>query len=211
MRELTVNEQLFRRLMHLQRRMRMSMPEPRHPEGPMNENRPPEGPENCQRPPMHRRPPLAREHLLLTISSREGIHQKELAEMMHVNPSSMSEFINILEDEGYIVRNADPEDKRATLITLTEKGSARAAEIRDEREERFSRLFGSLSEEEKIQLNDLLGKIIGNKEQPASQAPQAQRRNSRMICDTAIRRHTSPFCFSAIEKELPDARWSGSS
>lgn len=164
MRELTVNEQLFRRLMHLQRRMRMSMPEPRHPEGPMNENRPPEGPENCQRPPMHRRPPLAREHLLLTISSREGIHQKELAEMMHVNPSSMSEFINKLEDEEYIIRSVDPEDKRATLITLTEKGSARAAEIRDEREERFNDLFGSLSEEEKIQLNDLLGKIIGNKE-----------------------------------------------
>ena len=164
MRELTVNEQLFRRLMHLQRRMRMSMPEPRHPEGLMNESRPPEGPENCHRPLMHRRPPLAREHLLLTISSREGIHQKELAEMMHVNPSSMSEFINKLEDDGYIVRNVDPEDKRATLIALTEKGSARAAEIRDEREARFNDLFGALTEEEKIQLNDLLGKIIGNRE-----------------------------------------------
>lgn len=164
MRELTVNEKLFRRLMHVQRKMRMSMPEPPRPEGPMDENRPPEGPMNEGRPQMRRRPPLAREHLMSIIGSRDGIHQKELAEMVRVNPSTMSEFIDHLEDDGYIVRNVDPDDKRATLITLTEKGTARVAEIHDEREERFSKLFGSLSEEEKVQLCDLLDKVIGDEE-----------------------------------------------
>ncbi len=76
-----------------------------------------------------------------------------------MNPSSMSEMISKLEHDGYVKRTVDPSDKRATLITLTELGEARAAELSDERNERFSRLFANLTEEEKEQLVTLLEKL----------------------------------------------------
>lgn len=72
----------------------------------------------------------------------------------------MSEYINRLEDDGYVTREVDPSDKRATLITLTEKGQARAAEIQDEHDERIGRLFTGLTGDEKLQLICLLDKLM---------------------------------------------------
>lgn len=108
---------------------------------------------------------FAQERLLRTLASyEEGIHQKELVESMKINPSSVSELISKLEGEGYVTRTVDPQDKRATLITLTEVGRARAYELEDERNERFSTLFAGLSEEEKEQLVNLLEKFNDNQD-----------------------------------------------
>ena len=65
----------------------------------------------------------------------------------------------LVRQNGYIERKVDESDRRATLIFLTEKGEARANEIRDQREHRFDRLFGELSAEEKEQLLTLLRKM----------------------------------------------------
>ena len=104
---------------------------------------------------------MAREHILFLISSFEGgVHQKDLIERTHVNPSSMSEFIAKLEEDGYLSREVDPEDKRATLLTLSELGQARIHELQDERSERLEKLFGNLTQVEKEELSALLTKIL---------------------------------------------------
>ena len=103
---------------------------------------------------------FAQEKMLGTlVDFEEGIRQKELVEALGVNPSSVSEIISKLEGEGYVVRTVDPSDKRATLISLTEVGRARAYELEDERKERFSKLFTRLTEDEKEQLVSLLEKL----------------------------------------------------
>ena len=157
MKDATLNEQLFRKLMMIHRKMRRNMDWHGHPEP--HEGHPFPKPGE----PHRHRPPLAREHILETIAAAgNGMRQKEICEQIHVNPSSMSEFINQLEKDGYVTRTLDPADKRATLVKLTEMGTARAAELQDERDERFQGLFKSLSDEEKIQLNELLAKVILN-------------------------------------------------
>ena len=184
MKELTLNETLFKKLMHTHRKLRRSMggehghrPHfmPRH-----------DSPEGCDGPPfghfpMHcmtfdnpdghmkgpHRPPLSREHILETLASNEeGMRQKDIRDELNLQPSTVSEFIGQLERDGYVTRTIDPTDKRATLIKLTEMGSARAAELQDERDERFASLFTNLSEEEKTQLVGLLTKLIGEEEHP---------------------------------------------
>ena len=121
----------------------------------------PHGPEGFGHRGPHGRAPLSRERVLTALlSAEDGLRQKALAEQLKVNPSSMSEFIDRLESDGYIIRTVDPADKRATLITLTEKGQARACEVEDERAEFVAPLFASLTEDEKAQLLALLGKII---------------------------------------------------
>ena len=97
--------------------------------------------------------------LSLLLEYEDGVRQKVLAEEMRINPSSTSELISKLEAEGYAVRTVDPDDKRATLIKLTEVGRARAYELEDERAERFGKFFVNLTDKEKEQLLKLLEKI----------------------------------------------------
>lgn len=107
------------------------------------------------------RPGLGRERLLVLIGQQEGgIRQKDLLEKVHIGAPAMSELINKLEDDGYIVRTVDPEDRRATLLSLTEKGQARAAEVEDERAEQFKSAFATLSDEEKEALAAILDKLL---------------------------------------------------
>ena len=106
-----------------------------------------------------------RERLLGVIAGHEGgVRQKTLTEELRINPSSVSELISKLQNDGYVQRTIDPEDKRATLIVLTELGEARAAELADERQARFAGLFGALTEEEKEQLLALLEKLTAKEE-----------------------------------------------
>ena len=152
MKERTIEEKLFHQLMRLERMMRKPDPERRMPEPGERGT----GHDFC-----HRRPPLAREHILFMISSFEGgVHQKDLIDRTRINPSSMSEFIGKLEEDGYLKREVDPEDKRATLLSLSELGKARISELQDEREERLDKMFANLSNEEKEQLSILLEKIL---------------------------------------------------
>jgi len=145
MRNITIEEKLIHQLMRLERMMRRPEPE---------EGR--RGPGHCGR-----RPPMAREHILFMIASYEGgVHQKDLIERTRINPSSMSEFIGKLEEDGYLKREVDPDDKRATLLSLSELGKARISEMQDARTERMEKLFGNLTAEEKEELSSLLTKIL---------------------------------------------------
>ena len=110
---------------------------------------------------MHGRPGMmSRERVLSVIEGHEdGIRQKEIAEELHINPSSMSELIDKLEKDGDVKRQVDPNDKRATRIHLTELGAARAAEVEDERQDKLEVVFAPLTAEEREQLLVLLRKL----------------------------------------------------
>lgn len=104
---------------------------------------------------------LSRERILgIVLEHEDGIRQKAIAEAMHIGPSATSEFIDKLEQTGYLERRPDPDDGRATRIYLTEKGKARAYELEDERKDRFAKLFCGLTDEEKEQLLALLDKLV---------------------------------------------------
>ena len=117
-------------------------------------------------PPMpHHKPGMSREHMLVIISEYpDGIRQKELAERAGINASSTSEVVTKLEDDGYLVRTIDPNDKRATVLKLTEMGSVRAEEIRGERESFLDEFFGRLTDDEKQTLSDILDKLTKDEE-----------------------------------------------
>lgn len=103
---------------------------------------------------------FGRERALRVIAGFEGgVRQKTLTEELRINPSSVSELITKLQNDGYVKRTVDPEDKRATLITLTELGEARAAELQDEKNEMLGKAFANLTNDEKEQLIALLEKL----------------------------------------------------
>lgn len=131
-----------------------------HPEGMPGQPPIPPLSEREHKPP-HGRHPMGRERILTLIGQHpDGIHQKDILKEAHIGPSSLSELIDKLESDGYLERRIDPDDKRATLLFLTDKGKARAAEVEDEQNAMLKDYFKNLSDEEKETLSLLLDKIL---------------------------------------------------
>lgn len=151
--------------------MRPGMPPMPGMHPPMAPGMAPHGPgpfNHGMRPPMGKGPMGAsmfpREMLLLALmeENENGVRQKDVADKIGINASSLSEQIDRLEQDHYLERKANPEDRRSTLIVLTEKGKARAYEVLDERQKAAAGFCGRLTEEEKDALILLLDKLLAD-------------------------------------------------
>jgi len=52
----------------------------------------------------------------------DGSRLTDLADRAQITKQSMGYLVDYLEERGYVERRADPTDRRATLIVLTERG-----------------------------------------------------------------------------------------
>ena len=66
--------------------------------------------------------------ILITIYKNEGIIQEQLAEIFHLNESTITRNLKKLEDKGFIERIPD---KRTKIIKTTQKGSETAQKVMD--------------------------------------------------------------------------------
>lgn len=94
----------------------------------------------------------------------DGISQAALAEKMSIRPQSLSEALTKLEERGLIRRLPNPQDKRGTLVYLTDEGQKREAELAERRRQAADSLLCTLDESEKQALATLLGKILAQEE-----------------------------------------------
>jgi DNA-binding MarR family transcriptional regulator len=67
-------------------------------------------------------------HNVMAHVTYEGIRLTELADKAGITKQAMSELVVDLEQLGYLVRTADPHDRRAKLIRFTDKGRAAVRE-----------------------------------------------------------------------------------
>src|ERR1700712_2238154 len=63
--------------------------------------------------------------VLKALEDQGALLQKDLAEAAHVEQPSMAALLSRMERDGIIARAQHPEDKRASLISLTRLGKAR--------------------------------------------------------------------------------------
>jgi DNA-binding MarR family transcriptional regulator len=59
---------------------------------------------------------------LLHLSHKEGINQDDLAIHLHIDKGTVARALKKLEDNGFIYREVNPENRRRYLLFLTEKG-----------------------------------------------------------------------------------------
>jgi MarR family transcriptional regulator for hemolysin len=67
--------------------------------------------------------------LLHKAADSEGASQRELAERMAIEPPTLVRHLDKLVDEGLVVRQADPDDRRVVRVVVTPAGHRRLAEL----------------------------------------------------------------------------------
>lgn len=87
------------------------------------------------------------------------VSQRDLADAMNVRAATLSEQIARLERAGLVSREPNEKDRRSVVVSLTEEGKKEARRCTRERAKYNEELFSVLSEDEKGELIDLLGRL----------------------------------------------------
>lgn len=94
--------------------------------------------------------------LLKHAAEHEGSSQRELAELMHIEPPTLVRHLDKLADEGLVERRRDIRDRRVLRISLTAAGRKRLKELGQIQAEVDGELRSLLTEREV----EVLGKTL---------------------------------------------------
>jgi len=92
-----------------------------------------------------------------------------LAEVAGMSRAAVSNLVRPLCEQGILVREAHPEDGRAVLLSLTEKGECAARAAYQAQNVREAAWVKALSDEERATLVLLLGKLVDGRSDIAPQ------------------------------------------
>lgn len=101
----------------------------------------------------------SREQILTYLMENGSAFQKDIQEELRVQPGSVSELLSKLEKNDLIVRKKSRLDKRAVIISLTQKGAAET-KVRLQKEENSP--FDVLTDEEQETLRTILRKLLSS-------------------------------------------------
>ena len=103
-------------------------------------------------------------YLLVLIRDNDGCTQKDLAELLGVRYSSISERLNKLENLGYIERNIDESNSKFKRISTTSAGKVAAIQCRRIQNEFEELMYSGFTKKEIKQLGNYLDRICENVE-----------------------------------------------
>lgn len=96
----------------------------------------------------------------LRVLMRRGVMRlSELSDHLNIAARSTTEVVDALETRGLVERRPDPDDRRATLVVLTEHGTSVLDAIRTARGTEAQRAFGRLSQADRAHLARILRKL----------------------------------------------------
>lgn len=96
----------------------------------------------------------------LRVLQRHGtMRLSELSDHLRIAPRSATEVVDALESRDLVRRRADPGDRRATLVEVTEHGAAIFEAIQAARGTEAERVFGRLSPADRADLARILREL----------------------------------------------------
>lgn len=107
---------------------------------------------------------------LVFLSRNEGINQAGLAELLEMEPISLTRLIDRMEQAGWVERRLDPSDRRARRLFMTDKAKPIFAQILEAGLVTRTEALAGLSERDRDQLIDLLLRVRANLTQKAPSA-----------------------------------------
>jgi DNA-binding MarR family transcriptional regulator len=99
--------------------------------------------------------------LVLADDSADGITQRDLAELLGLDPSQVVALVDELAAAGLVERRPSPTDRRQRLVVATAKGVRLRRRADTVAASGLQRQLGDLSAEEQQTLRELLGRVVG--------------------------------------------------
>ena len=90
----------------------------------------------------------ARAEVVWRLQREEALTQRELSDRLRCTPRNVTGLVDALEGAGLVARRPHPTDRRATLVTLTKRGTTVAAQWQAEYQKLAVALFGDFSKTE---------------------------------------------------------------
>lgn len=109
--------------------------------------------------------------LLLAIERQPGATQIALANLLEVEPITAGRMIDRLSRAGMVERRADPSDRRAWRLHLTDNAQPKILEARERSETLIGHALSGFSTSEREQLVGLLERMRDNLCQNEASAP----------------------------------------
>ncbi|MFC7449237.1 MarR family winged helix-turn-helix transcriptional regulator [Rhodococcus daqingensis] len=87
------------------------------------------------------------------------VSQRELADMLEVDPSQLVAILNELEGDGLAERRRDPSDRRRHIVEITEAGAKALQGVHSALNEAERELFAAFSERDLASLRAMLERV----------------------------------------------------
>lgn len=97
---------------------------------------------------------------LSVMARHDPMRLRALSDHLRIAARSGTEVVDALEENDLVDRRPDPSDRRATLVGLTEKGSALADELSAARKSEADAYFARLSPTDRKNLARILRKLL---------------------------------------------------
>ena len=121
--------------------------------------------------------------LMVRVAKEEGITQARLAELLEIEPISVSRLVDRMEESGWIERRSDAADRRVRMIFPTAKASQAYAEIKSLAGEVYEESLTGVSPQDRrvlIKALEAMAKNLADGEtaRPAEKNRECRRRSS---------------------------------
>ena len=110
--------------------------------------------------------------VLFRLERQPGLRQIELADMLDIEPITLSRFVDRLEESGLVERLADPADRRAWRLHVTAKAQPLIAKLRAVADEMIAEAFAGINPKDIAITRAVLGRVRDNasRAQPLNRA-----------------------------------------
>ncbi|MEO7383655.1 MAG: MarR family transcriptional regulator [Novosphingobium sp.] len=100
--------------------------------------------------------------VLVLLSTKEGINQGGLAEILEVEPITLGRMVDRLQDAELVERRPDPTDRRAWRLFLTDKAQGLLKQLRPLADEMLEAALEGVSAEQRDNLANTLRRMGAN-------------------------------------------------
>jgi MarR family transcriptional regulator for hemolysin len=100
--------------------------------------------------------------VLIYLARHDGMIQSDLANLLELGKAALGSLIDRLEASGLVLRGADKSDRRAKRVYLSPAGAQLIKEMQGHSHEMSERILEGLSEEERVNLTELLVRVKRN-------------------------------------------------
>lgn len=100
--------------------------------------------------------------VLLIIARASEVTAQQISELLRRDKAQITRLLNDLQQQGLVLRQADPHDGRRQLLLLSEQGQLLAVRLTVKKRQIASTMLHGFSEQQQSQMSELLALMYSN-------------------------------------------------